>query len=85
MGHRWDSIDEMECPTAKTLFEDYFRATVEYFEAVDKLSNLVGLHDLFANTKQHTEQTHAKCRLARLALEKHRAEHNCRFEAAEKS
>ena len=75
----------MECPTAKTLFEDYSRATVEYFEAVDKLSNLVGLHDVFADTKQHTEQTHAKCRLARLALEKHRAEHNCGIAAAGKS
>lgn len=75
----------MECPTAKTLFEDYSRATVEYFEAVDKLSNLVGLHDVFADTKQHTEQTHAKCRLARLALEKHRAKHNCGIAAAGKS
>ena len=57
----------MECQT-KTLFEDYCRATTEYFEAVDTLSSLVGPHDQFTDAQRRTEQTHAKCQLARLAL-----------------
>jgi hypothetical protein len=72
----------MECPTAKTLVEDYSRATTEYFEAFDALSGPIGSHDQFTDAQRRTEQTHQKCRVARLALEKHRAEHNCRVAAA---
>jgi hypothetical protein len=68
---------ERDCPTAKSLFEDYAKATVEYFEAADNLSNLVGSHDLFVLAASHTEQARATCKVARLALEKHRVEHNC--------
>jgi hypothetical protein len=68
----------MECPTATTLFDKYARAAVEYFEASDDLSNLVGHHDRFAEGKKFAEQTLQRCRTARLALEQHRAEHNCR-------
>jgi hypothetical protein len=67
----------MDCPTAKTLVDDFAVAAMEYFQAVDKLSNLVGSHYHFSVAKQHTEQVGVKCRLARLAMEKHRAEHNC--------
>jgi hypothetical protein len=65
------------CSTAETLFEHYIRATTEYFQAADKLSNLVGVHDQFVGAKRHTQQAGAKCRIARLAIEKHRLEHNC--------
>jgi hypothetical protein len=67
----------MECSTATALLDDYTTATTEYFEAVDKLSNLVGSHDQFAIAKRYTERAFAKCHAAGLAMEKHRAEHNC--------
>jgi hypothetical protein len=73
---------QMECPTAKILFEEYAKASTEHFEAVDKLTSLVGSHDLFADAKRQAENTNAKCIAARLALEKHRNEHNCRASAA---
>jgi hypothetical protein len=75
----------MECPTAKTLVEEYTRAATEYFEAVDRLTNLVGSHDQFAVAQRQVEQTNAKCIAAGLALERHRVEHNCRFVTAGKS
>jgi len=68
---------ERDCPTAKSLFEDYVKATVEYFEAAENLSNLVGSHDLFVVAASHTEQAGEKCQAARLAINKHRLEHNC--------
>jgi xanthine dehydrogenase iron-sulfur cluster and FAD-binding subunit A len=68
----------MECLTAKTLFEDYARAAAEYFEAVDKLSQLVGSHEKFEVAKHRTDEKSAQCRAIRLALENHRVEHNCR-------
>jgi hypothetical protein len=70
---------EGECPKATALLDNYTRATAEYFEAADDLSNIEGLHDKFIATKQHTEQAHEKCRLARLALTNHYLEHDCRF------
>jgi hypothetical protein len=69
--------DWMECPTATALLHDYTRATTEYFVAVDRLCNLVGSHEQFVVAKRHTEQVFAKCQAARIAMEKHRAEHNC--------
>ena len=75
-GHFF-ALNGMECPTAKTLFEDYNRAAVAYFEATDALAGLVGQHNEFAVAKRHTEQTQHECRAACVALEKHRAEHNC--------
>jgi len=65
------------CSTADALFEYYIRATTEYFEAADNLSNLVGLHHQFVVAKGQTEQAGAKCRAALLAIEKHHVEHNC--------
>ena len=67
----------MECSTGKTLFEAYSRAAVAYFEATDALAGMVGRHNEFAVARRHTEQTHHECRAARVALEKHREEHNC--------
>jgi hypothetical protein len=75
----------MECPVTKSLFDDYARATTEYVEAADQLSSLAGSHEHFSDAQQLTEQTHAKCRSARLALEKHRIEHDCGITAAGKS
>jgi hypothetical protein len=37
----------MECPTAQAFFEKYSVAATEYFDAADKLSNLVGSHGEF--------------------------------------
>ena len=67
----------MDCPTAQPLIEDFTIAAMECFDAVDKLCNLVGLHHQFGLAKRQTEQAGEKCRVARLALEKHRVEHNC--------
>ena len=75
----------MDCPTASYLLEAYARATAEYVEAVNRLSNLAGLHEHFADAQQRVEQTHTRCQLARLALEKHRVEHKCDIAAAGKS
>ena len=68
----------MVCPTAKILFENYADAAMEQFEAADALATLVGLHGQFEEAKKHAEQAHAKCSIARSALEQHRAQHGCR-------
>jgi hypothetical protein len=67
----------MDCPTAQPLIEDFTIAAMEYFDAVDKLCNLVGSHYQFASAKRHTEQARVRCKVARLALEQHRTEHRC--------
>jgi hypothetical protein len=46
----------MECPTAQALLEDFSAATMEYFDAADKLSNLVGSHDQFLDAQQSAKQ-----------------------------
>jgi hypothetical protein len=68
----------MECPAAKILFENYSKVATQYFEAVDKVSAVVGLHDQFAAAERLVEQTQEKCRRARSILEKHWLEHGCR-------
>ncbi len=68
----------MECPIAQSLFEDYSNLATQYFGAVDILSDLVGAHQDFSDAKRRTDQLKTKCQVARLALENHRAEHNCR-------
>jgi hypothetical protein len=68
----------MPCLIAYTLFQEYAKATIDYFEATDNLAMLVGQHDDFAEAKKHTDRTHTKCRAARLALEQHWKEHGCR-------
>jgi hypothetical protein len=68
----------MSCSTARTLFEEYSKATVQYSEATDKLSALLGRHEEFAEAKKQMDQLHAKCNEARRALEHHWAEHGCR-------
>ena len=67
----------IHCATDDALLDNYFKATEEYFEAADKLSNLAGSHDEFVAAQLATEQASAKCILTRLALEKHRLEHKC--------
>jgi hypothetical protein len=64
-------------PTAQTLLENLFAATVKFADATGKLSNLVGSHDYgqFMAAQEHAEQAGAKCRAALTALEKHRLEH----------
>ncbi len=71
-------LSRMGCPAAQALFEDYAQAAMEHFEAVDKLSNLVGQHGPFAEQKEDAERTHEKCSAARLALEQHWAQRSCR-------
>jgi hypothetical protein len=34
---------------------------MEFFEATDKLSALVGRHEEFAETKKHADETRSKC------------------------
>jgi hypothetical protein len=68
----------MECPAAKVLFENYARAAVELFESADKVANLTGQHERFAEALKYSKQTHEKCHRARLALEDHRTLHGCR-------
>jgi hypothetical protein len=68
----------MVCPTAKILFENYARAAIELFESADNLANLAGQHERFAEAMKYSKQTHEKCFAARVALEKHRAQHGSR-------
>jgi hypothetical protein len=69
----------MECATARSLLAAFAAATLEHVDAVNALTDLVtlGFKDKFAAAERQTEQTSAKCRDARLALEAHRAEHKC--------
>jgi|HubBroStandDraft_2_1064218.scaffolds.fasta_scaffold254899_1 hypothetical protein len=66
---------------ADALFKEYSKATIEYFEATDKLSALIGRHEEFAKAKKHAEQVNVKCHAARQALEQHWQEHQCRAQA----
>jgi hypothetical protein len=68
----------MECPNAKLLFENYAETAVKYFEAVDKLPDLVGQHERFHESKKNSELALERCRPARRALELLWNEHNCR-------
>src|SRR5580700_6424922 len=68
----------MSCATAHTLFDDYSNATMEFFEATDRLSVLLGQHEEFAEAKKQSDQKHTKCLIARRPLEQHWEEHGCR-------
>ncbi len=70
----------ISCPTADALFEECSNATVEYFEAADTLSVLVGRHEEFAKAKKHCDEISARCHTARRALEQHWEEHRCRVQ-----
>ena len=66
----------MECPTAQNLLAVHTAAALEHVEAVNNLTDLLELSskDNLAEAKRQTEQTSAKCRAVRVALEMHRAE-----------
>lgn len=51
---------------------------MEYFEATDNLTALVGRHEDFAEAKKRADLTHVKCRNARRALEQHGEKHGRR-------
>lgn len=69
----------MLCDIAITLIEKYSKAAVEHFEAAEEMSKLAGkCSSEFMEAKAIAEDKRAECRTARLALEKHRAEHGCR-------
>ena len=68
----------MDCSIARNLFDDLTRATDKYFDATDKLANLVGQHEKFAEEKRYAESMREKCRAARLAFDLHWSEHGCR-------
>lgn len=72
-------IGSMECPTARNLLAAYTAAAQEHIDALSILTDLVtlGFKDKLAAAERQTEQTSARCRAARLALEAHRTEHNC--------
>jgi hypothetical protein len=67
----------MECPIAGNLLEAYSKATMDYFEATERLANLAGEHALFAEGERAAKEKSAECRAAHLALKQHRAEHGC--------
>jgi|HubBroStandDraft_1064217.scaffolds.fasta_scaffold164389_1 hypothetical protein len=71
--------------TAHTLFDDYSNATMEFFEATDRLTVLVGQHEEFAEAKKQTDRTREKCRTAREALEQHWKQHGGRAREAKTS
>jgi len=62
----------IKCVSADALLDNHFKATEEYFEAADKLSNLVRSHEEVVEATLRTQQASTKCLLTRLALEKHR-------------
>jgi hypothetical protein len=76
-------VDMTEYSTELELMAIFAAAVLEHFEAVDNLANIVtlGSTDKFADAKLRTEQTSSKCDAAKLALERHRVEHNCRVGA----
>jgi len=61
-------LSPMVCLAAQALFDDYAKAGMEYYEATDKVANLVGQRGEFEDAKNHAEQMHEKCCVARLAL-----------------
>ena len=67
----------MVCAVAKSLLEDYARAAMEHSEAIDRLSSFVG-HEQLEAEKQNVERAHEKCSAARVLLQQHCAQHNCR-------
>jgi hypothetical protein len=69
----------MACSAAAALFDDYARATIEFFEATDSLANVVGQHDRFVAEKVRVELAGERCRAAHLALQEHWRQHNCRI------
>jgi hypothetical protein len=73
-------MTETECLTGRALYEEFARATREYFDAARNLYNFVGVHEQFAASERHAEEAFRKCHTAHLALEKHRAEHNCNIQ-----
>src|SRR5258708_28447345 len=61
------SLSLVNCSIAIDLSENLASATNEYFDATDKLANLVGQHEEFAKEKRHAESMRENCRAARLA------------------
>ena len=68
----------MVCAVAQSLLENYARAAMEHSEAIDRLSSFVGQHEQFEAEKQNVERAHEKCSAARVLLQQHCAQHNCR-------
>jgi hypothetical protein len=67
----------MNCPIAEALFDEYAIATVEYFDAAEKLASLPVSPAQFKDVEFLVEEAAMKCRQTRLALQRHRLEHNC--------
>ena len=69
----------MECLKARNLLADYAVAALEHIDAVNALTDIeeLGSNGRVANAKHQIQQTSAKCQAARIALEKHNAEHQC--------
>jgi len=72
-----------QCSAELELLALFSAAVLEHTEAVDTLCNLVavGSKEEFAEAKLRAEQTASKCNAAKLALKRHRLEHNCRIGA----
>src|ERR1700722_16725930 len=67
----------MNCPIAEALLDEYAIATVNYFDAADRLTSLAVSHADFKGAKFLVEEAAMKCRQTRLALQRHRLEHDC--------
>lgn len=71
----------MDCHVRQNLLVAFVAAALEHADAVNALTDLAGLgSNESVNAKRQTEQTSAKFQAARLALQTHQAEHQCREE-----
>jgi len=79
----------MECLTCENLINQFVEATARYFEAVDRLANVVDSRShrtlsshrrLFLRAKAQAMREFESCELARNAVRRHRSEyHGSRF------
>ena len=76
-GHQQSNPIMMNCPIAEALLDEYAIATVKYFDAAERLTSLPVSHADFKDAKFLVEEAAMECRQTRLALERHRLEHDC--------
>jgi hypothetical protein len=67
----------MECPESDALFECFVQATENHVVATDRLVNLIGARERFAEARLRVAETHADCKAAQSAFEAHREQHKC--------
>jgi hypothetical protein len=65
----------MECPIEDCLLHDYARATLEHYEAVERIFAFAGSDSQFEEARLRARQTYARCMVACSALEAHLRQH----------